>query len=234
MTTYNYLRKAVEHTTAQGLKDTILYIKNGFYPSWAQEHHTDRERGIKEYSTPKAWENYKAGKLTRAEAIEKASKRAAAEWAKRKEEYLQKITAAENAPLPSSINIAVDWVRNRTWGYNPNANICVVGVGCYDGSASGCGYDKRTAAIATALNKSAAALKILYEAEEKRLKGIKTRKQARRDVLGYGTGYGVLPYFEGGVGISAYYTICENCGYKMTDTASSKTFDGYLITAKKA
>lgn len=52
-----------------------FFIENGFFPSWAKEHQTDPERGLKQYSTPKKWEAYQAGTLSREKAVEIAVKR---------------------------------------------------------------------------------------------------------------------------------------------------------------
>ena len=47
-------------------------------------------------------------------------------------------------------------------------------------------------------------------------------------VLGYGSGYGILPYFEHGVGVSSFYTIFDNLGLKLTEV----TDEFYRITKK--
>jgi hypothetical protein len=79
----------------------------------------------------------------------------------------------------------------------------------------GCGYDKHSTALAEILNLHLPILKRLYKAEDKRL-GIK-KSDARRDVIGYGSGYGVVPYFEGGVGSSCHVQILERLGYTVTE-----------------
>ena len=47
-------------------------------------------------------------------------------------------------------------------------------------------------------------------------------------VLGYGSGYGILPYFEHGVGVSSFYKIFDNLGLKL----SQVTDEFYRITKK--
>ena len=100
------------------------------------------------------------------------------------------------------------------------------------GFASGCGYDKRTAAIAEAANQSNRILHILAEKKERELQNGKTG--ANRDLVGYGSGSGcsAIPYFEGGVGISSYRIMFENCGYEWKDYSGEK-YDLYIATKKE-
>jgi hypothetical protein len=49
------------------------------------------------------------------------------------------------------------------------------------------------------------------------------------EILGYGSGYGILPSIEGGVGVSCYPTIFKNVGFEFKTTASGKSFDAYSI-----
>lgn len=224
---FEYLKKAVEKHYTEEQEKAFFYIANGYYKSWAEEHRKDKDAGLYHYSTAKTWNDYKNGKITRAQAIEKAQKRAAKEVENYKSDALAKIERAETAQDVTSVYISVEWKRNRTWGKNPSANVLIIGEGEQTGSASGCGYDKLSTAISAALNKSPAMMKALYIAEENRLKGIKTRKQARGDVIGYGSGYDVLPYFEGGCGVSVYPRIFAACGLSFEYGASGKMFDSY-------
>ena len=155
-------------------------------------------------------------------------------------EAIKNAEAVAAAPTLTECRISVEWKKSRVWGYNPAVTVdawtmdadgmteCTTTTG----RASGCGYDKRSAAIAEALNASPAILKALYNAEERRLKGRESRKQSRRDFIGYGSGCSARPYFEGGCGVSVFYKIFENCGYTFEQVASGKTFDAYKITKK--
>ena len=157
--------------------------------------------------------------------------------------YKKAIKKAEDVAAAQTLTacrISVEWKKSRVWGYNPHATVdawTVDSNGVTDcttttGRASGCGYDKQSAAIAEALNASPVILKVLYNAEERRLKGRESRKQSRRDFIGYGSGDSSRPYFEGGCGVSVFYKIFENCGYTFEQVASGKTFDAYKITKK--
>ena len=153
---------------------------------------------------------------------------------------IKKAEAIAAAQTLTACRISVEWKKSRVWGYNPHATVdawTVDADGAQEcttttGRASGCGYDKQSAAIAEALNASPVILKVLYNAEERRLKGRESRKQSRRDFIGYGSGDSARPYFEGGCGVSVFYKIFENCGYTFEQVASGKTFDAYKITKK--
>lgn len=159
------------------------------------------------------------------------------EYNKRLDKELARLAEIYNAGEVEEISIAVEWKRNPTWGHNPTATIDIVF--CKDehlqraqtsAKASGCGYDKESTAIAAAFGHSNAVKKILYDAWEKKLpEGLTDRREA----IGYGSGYGAIPYFEGGCGVSVFYKIFDNCGYTFKDVAHGKTFDAYIVTKKE-
>lgn len=66
----------------------------------------------------------------------------------------------------SGLSLRVAWNRSRTWGSCPRVSCDVFGAGCVgrsSGYASGCGYDKLSAACAEALDNSPAVLRCLVE-----------------------------------------------------------------------
>lgn len=138
-----------------------------------------------------------------------------------------------------NIEISIEWKKSAAWGYNPHAKIdCYIFNGShrefmsFTGKASGCGYDKRSAATATAFNKCDILKAMLYKKENERLK--KAPEKARRDYIGYGSGYGTLPYFEGGVGFGSHETILKNLGFKNTCyNDSNEHFDFYSFNISK-
>ena len=153
---------------------------------------------------------------------------------------IKKAEAIAPAPNLTACRISVEWKKSRLWGYNPFVTVDawtvhsdgVTECTTTTGRASGCGYDKRSAAIAEAFNASPAILKALYNAEERRLKGRESRKQSRRDFIGYGSGSSARPYIEGGCGVEGFGKIFDNCGYTCEQVASGKTFDAYKTTKK--
>jgi len=52
-------------------------------------------------------------------------------------------------------------------------------------------------------------------------------------LFGYGSGYGVLPKFDGGVGVSCHQGIMEKLGLHMETITSTKTTDVYMIRKKE-
>lgn len=127
-----------------------------------------------------------------------------------------------------SINISVEWSKSRMWGNNAQAEVRVIykdfTTELFKGSkTSGCGYDKESTAISNAINQSNSFLKLLYKAKNK------NPKKHNSNLIGYGSGYGVLPHIEGGTGVSCMYKICEALKLKFTHHTNGKTFDVYTI-----
>ena len=134
----------------------------------------------------------------------------------------------------NKILIAIEWKKSRTWGNNPFAEVKVFynnnQIETFTGSASGCGYDKRSGATAQALNKCELLKALLYKAENKRLKN--HSEVTRRDFIGYGSGYSSIPVFESGVGFRSHETILNNLNFKTTlYDESSASYDLYIFEA---
>ena len=148
------------------------------------------------------------------------------EYQKRTEKELNRIETIKNSNnIIDHISINVEWVKNNTWGYNPHATVYTNDGKITEGKASGCGYDKESAAIAEALNKNNDILKLLYNYKNKKMT---LKKTNNHDILGYGSGYSVLPYFEGGVGVSSLLTIFRKLGYTITEHHTNRK-DFYTI-----
>lgn len=151
------------------------------------------------------------------------------EYETRKEKELKRIeTIKENNQDITTISIYIEWVRSSTWGWNPHATIITNTGEITEGRASGYGYDKESASIAEALNKNNSILKLLYNAKNKKMT---FKNNNNHDLLGYGSGYGVLPYFEGGVGASSLMNIFRKLGYNVTEYHTEKN-NFYTITKK--
>lgn len=66
---------------------------------------------------------------------------------KRFAKKIEELETTEEKDTPSKIEIVVDWVKSRTWGSNPHATMWTDNGARVEGeTASGCGYDKRSAA----------------------------------------------------------------------------------------
>lgn len=142
-----------------------------------------------------------------------------------RQQYLHKLERAANAPELRDLTVCVEWAKSRTWGANPTATVTVNDSHHYEttGHASGCGYDKESAAIASAMNANAAVLRILYTHAEK---GGKFAYSVYT--------FAGLPYFDGGCGVSCFRDVFEGCGYEWRDLVHRKTFDSYMMTPANA
>jgi len=132
------------------------------------------------------------------------------------------------APEFEKMTITVEWKKNRTWGSNPRAEaraITLNGVEILNsGSIGGCGYDKGSTAVANVINQCKAFLKLLCTKKDKKA------DKSNREIFGYGSGYGIIPSIEGGVGVSCYPAICKSIGLEFKTIASGKSFDVYEIS----
>ncbi len=254
MKEFAMIEKRITEEAEKNTADTVFYIENGYFPTWAEEYRTDPDRGLKANSTETRWNQYQAGTISREKAVELATKRATKQIEKKTAAKLAKLDRVANAPDLTFISVSVDWVRSRTWGYNPHVEVRT-NTGTYYGTASGCGYDKESAAIATAINASPSIMRVLYEHAENEcdsiLKALYQLKENglragktdasktactgvdNRNICGYGSGHSVLPYFEGGVGASCFWSILKDCGFK-TIGHHSKHSDFYSVEKEVA
>lgn len=154
---------------------------------------------------------------------------------------VEKIEAAKNAEDVTEVTISVEWRKSRIWGYNPFATVTVYGTenyGVFRDTASGCGYDKESAAVADALDQSNMVKRLLYKVKEKALQDgweyggqLNAKTESNADCIAYGAGYGTLPYFEGGVGMSSLIRVFEKCGLTLKASHSGKHYDFYHFAA---
>ena len=151
------------------------------------------------------------------------------------EETDNEIKSVESAPdFKNDFIITIEWVRSRTWGANPTV---YTNTGYQHKGISGCGYDKRSTATGYALNSNLSILKMLYQRKEEELNKVIASKDSTTDFknginrakLGYGSGYGILPHFEGGVGVSSHERILNNIGLTLDHISDTKSTDVYII-----
>ena len=216
-------REAIKETT-------FFYIANGYYPTWAEDHRNNLDRGLQEYSTETRWTQYRTGKIDREKAVELAQKRAEKQLAKKTEAGLAKLEAASQAPELTFATVNVSWSRS----YNATAEAWTNN-GRSTGTAGGYGYDKQSAAVADAFNQDYSMLRVLYTIKEKALADGQTDESRtactghdNRNIIGYGSGYSVIPYFEGGVGVECYWSILKKAGY-ITTTFYGKREQSFRI-----
>lgn len=120
-----------------------------------------------------------------------------------------------------NLSISVSWTVSRTWGYIPHAEVRAEyehEVYRAEGTASGCGYDKESAAVASALNE------IMYPFFMRNYKKF-------ADLKTYGVCQSWLS-FEGGVGMSSFTRAFKDLGYDVIEY-HGKMSDFYTITLKR-
>lgn len=224
-------------TDAQRRKDEAAErISKGYLERWNPANRpASTDDGIRYYSTATRWEQYQRGEITREKAVELATKRAYKQIEQDTAGQLAKLDTVAAARLPSTLSVCVTWARSRTWGTNPTATV-YGDTKRTEGHASGCGYDKESAAIADAMNQQPEALRVLYDMAEKALAdGQRPDSKTActgycwHSLLGYGSGYSVLPYFEGGCGSNTIWAILQNGGYTVRHTHSAKALDCWTV-----
>lgn len=234
MSKFEKLAERIKEDSEKRIAEKTFYIENGYFPTWAEEHRNNADAGLKAYSTETRWNQYKTGMISREKAVELASKRAVKGVEKDSAAKVGKLEKVAAAPGLEYIAVSVEWVRSKTWGYNPRVEVRT-NTGIYTGMASGCGYDKESAAIADAFNKCNSILKALYSLKESGLQAGKSDASEmactgvnNTDICGHGAGYSVLPYFKGGVGSTCFWSILEKCGF-IVSAHHGKHSDFYRI-----
>jgi len=215
------LKKLVERENNKELKKAISNLKkvssNDIINLWY----------YREKLTKRQFEKVQNNELTTKTTKELIYNKIVKEYKNRLTKNIKKIDMIQQTNNDiNTINISINWVKSKTWGNNPHATITTDAGQLTEGRASGCGYDKESAAIAEALNKNNDILKLLYVAKNKKMT---LKNTNNHDILGYGSGYGVLPYFEGGVGVSSLMNIFKKLGYNVTEYHTEKS-DFYTIT----
>lgn len=235
--TFPHLAALIRTASEERAAALRCFIENGYFPTWTNRdrENADPDMGLREYSTKRRLEQYQSGEITREKAVELAAVRAAREVKKEREARFARLnTAADAAPL-QSLTISIEWHRSRTWGYNPEATATSDTRRTF-GRASGCGYDKGSAAVADALNQNPQTLRFLFERAEAALaEGANPHDKKActgycwNGVLGYGSGYSVLPYFEGGVGITSTLDLFTRGGCAVDAVGGGRLFECYTV-----
>lgn len=197
-----------------------FFIRFGYMESWSDKYKEQNDNGLKKYLTDLRFEQYTSGKIDHEKAVELAIKRMEKQIDKEKEKKIDLLERIAASPDLQFISVNVYYKRSSVWGYCPSVDVHTNN-GFSTGYASGCGYDKESAAVAEAFNKDLSILKALYTIKENGLAaGLSDKSKTdssgvdNRTVCGYGAGYDVLPYFESGVGVGCFWNILEKAGYK--------------------
>lgn len=191
--------------------------------------------------TTRRWNQLAAEEITFDQARASAFVKLGKVIEKANDEFITALNWVELATPATTAGIAIEWKPNRTYGnLSPHAEVNIGHGVTYAGSASGAGYDKESAALAEAFNKSPEILRILYDTKEEKLRKLGMRV-SNDEVLGYGVGTHARPEFQGGVGVNAFRDIFAACGYTLMATRRRKTrhlgnnhFTTYTLTKEAA
>lgn len=217
---YNNIIQRVKAENREGLAARIAAIK-------------DNDIALQRNATPTKWSAYFNGDISREKCVDTAIKRSEKEFAKREARDLAALERYANAPEIEAIQININWTRSKVWGYNPHVTARiwyknVFEIDEYTAKASGCNYDKRSHAVAGALNQCEAITAILCDMKEK---AIENGEEIKKTVSGLdinpnSSGYGAIPFIDG-CGMSAIQYLLEKCGFKLTKEHGTKTTDYY-------
>jgi hypothetical protein len=230
----NNLIKAITVENRKRLDDFIIGINNAdiksLFTNWK---YLDLLPAAKKPSYNKILDNYTVKGINSIEQFKAyLIKRKEKSINKEIERQVQNIITVYNAGELIEVKISVEWRKSKTWGANPfaecwatfkDANGNTNSSYFVSGSIGGCGYDKLSTAVANCLNQVNEVLKPLYKAKNE------APDKANSDFLGYGSGYGILPHIEGGVGVSCYNRIFNKIGYEFKQVASGKNYDVFMI-----
>lgn len=210
----------------------IVTAENSEYLTKRIENIKTNENALRDNSTETRWAQYQAGQITKDQAIEYACIRSQKEFSKSLTKKFARLETIANAPEVKSVSISVVWTKNKTWGYNPTATVTIQTTNGYfheEGHASGCGYDKQSAAVGEALNKSNAIIKMLCDKKETAVNDTNDFEYSNEKYIAYGAGYGAIPYFEGGVGMSSFERVFNECGFILKTRNETKTTNYYYF-----
>ena len=180
------------------------------------------------YITDLRKQQLKDGKITLEKvqqiAIKKASKEIKKQATKKMDQVKNIYATIEGM---EDINIIVQHKKTNL-GYQYKAILATDTIRIEGKYTGGWGYDKLSSAIAEVLNQYKPLMELMYNYIDNKMWEEGSLTINNREVLGYGSGHGILPYFESGVGVSSFYKIFDNLGLKLTQV----TDEFYRITIK--
>ena len=212
----NNLINSIRLESKKELEKVVSYIEAG------------NMNTINFYITDLRKQQLKDGKITLEKAqqiaIKKATKEVEKQTAKKIEKVKQIDSTIENM---EDINIIVQYKKTNL-GYQYKATLATDTLRIDGKYTGGWGYDKLSTALAEVLNQYHPLMKLMYEYIDNKMWDEESLTIDNHKVLGYGSGYGILPYFESGVGVNSFYKIFDNLGLKLTEV----TDEFYRITKK--
>ena len=212
----NNLLNSIRLESKKELEKVVSYIEVG------------NMNTINFYITDLRKQQLKDGKITLEKvqqiAIKKASKEIEKQTNKKMDQVKNIYATIENI---EDINIVVQHKKTNL-GYQYKAILATDTLRIEGKYTGGWGYDKLSSALAEVLNQYQPLMKLMYNYIDDKMFEEGSLTINNHKVLGYGSGYGILPYFESGVGVSSFYKIFDNLGLKLTEVTENL----YRITKK--
>ena len=183
---------------------------------------------IDHYITTLRQQQLKDGKITLEKVQQIAIKKATKEIEKQTAKKIEKVKDIGNT-IENMEDIYIIIQHKKTnLGYQYKATLATEKIRIEGKYTGGWGYDKLSTAISEVLNQYKPLIKLMYDYIDDKMFEEGSLTINNHKVLGYGSGYGILPYFEYGVGVSSFYKIFDNLGLKLTQV----TDEFYRITKK--
>ena len=180
------------------------------------------------YITDLRKQQLKDGKITLEKVQQIAIRKASKEIEKQTAKKIEKVKYIDSTITNmEDINITIQ-TKKTNLGYQYKAILATDTLRIEGKYTGGWGYDKLSSAIAEVLNQYKPLMKLMYKYIDDKMWEEGSLTINNHKVLGYGSGYRILPYFESGVGVSSFYKIFDNLGLKLTQI----TDEFYRITKK--
>ena len=210
------------------LKNSLVNKNNEEVKRQLENIENENMNTLNFYTTNLRQEQFKEGKISMDKFKACAKTKMLKETKKQLDKELKELEKIENNhKIFDNLYIQVQ-SKKTNLGYQFKATLSDT-IEKIEGSyTGGWGYDKLSSAISEVLNEYLPLKELLYNYKEKYLFENKLLQANNHEILGYGSGYGILPYFEGGVGVSSYYKIFDSIGLEFKQIDDTL----YIITKK--
>lgn len=210
------------------LKNSLVSKNNEEVKRQLENIENENMNTLNFYTTNLRQEQFKEGKISIDKFKACAKTKMLKETKKQLDKELKELEKIENNhKLFDTLYVQVQ-CKKTNLGYQYKA-ILTDSIERIEGNyTGGWGYDKLSTAISEVLNEYLPLKELLYNYKEKYLFENKLLQANNHEILGYGSGYGILPYFECGVGVSSYYKIFNTIGLEFKQIDDTL----YIITKK--
>ena len=210
------------------LKNSLMNKNNEEVKRQLENIENENMNTLNFYTTNLRQEQYKEGKISMDKFKACAKTKMLKETKKQLDKELKELEKIENNhKLFDTLYIQIQ-CKKTNLGYQYKAILSDTTEKIEGKYTGGWGYDKLSSAISEVLNEYLPLKELLYNYKEKYLFENKLIQADNHEILGYGSGYGILPYFEGGVGVSSYYEIFNTIGLEFKQINDTL----YIITKK--